>query len=437
MYRTHRRSITKLAAVVAAVGLVAGTAGCSSSGSDDDVAADGTVTLNYFSWLPSPDQWEPIIAEFEKENPKIKIDFKGANDSGQYLGELDNLIVAGDTPDVYGIQATSAFDDYADYAMDSAEYSSDWIDGVKPELLEETTTSDGVVAAIPILTAGSEFYLYNKTLFDELGLALPTSYDEMLAVSEEAEAAGYTGFAMGAADGWHDDDFFIWLASQYGDGDEVYEAGAGDADWDSKPLVEAATRWQELFTDGAFQEAATSTTLYPQARDDYLLARKALAMPTGSWHVSATLSGNSETPGSAVENDELGMAPMPTLGDNEAQTTTGVDYALMLSSELSGEKLDAAAKFAEFMAVGAGQQIWVNTMQGFPAATGVDIELGDDESAIALESVKLVTDSIQASERPRKIKDTENDALETDLGVVLQNIANGADPKTELATLNQ
>jgi raffinose/stachyose/melibiose transport system substrate-binding protein len=436
MYRTHRTAAVRVAAVLAATGLVAGTAGCASS-SDDDVAADGTVTLSYFSWLPSPDQWEPIIAQFEEENPTIKIDFKGANDSGQYLGELDNLILADDTPDVYGIQATSAFDDYADYALDTEEYASDWIGGVKSELLDETTTSDGVVAAVPILTAGSEFYLYNKTLFDELGLSLPTDYDELLAVSEAAKAAGYTGFAMGAADGWHDDDFFIWLANQYGDGGEIYEAGAGEIPWDSDALVEAATKWQELFSDGAFQEAATSTTLYPQARDDYLLARKALAMPTGSWHVSATLSTNGETPGSAVENDELGMAPMPTLGDNEAKATTGVDYALMLSADLSGAKLDAAAKFAEFMAVGAGQQIWVNTMQGFPAATGVDIQLPDGESEIALASVKLVTDTIQASENPRKIRDTENDALETDLGVVLQNIANGADPATELATLNQ
>jgi ABC-type glycerol-3-phosphate transport system substrate-binding protein len=436
MFRTHRIAAVRVAAVLTAAGLVVGTAGCASS-DDDDVAADGTITLNYFSWLPSPDQWEPIIAAFEEENPTIKIDFKGANDSGQYLGELDNLILADDTPDVYGIQATSAFDDYADYALDTEEYASDWIGGVKSELLDETTTSDGVVAAVPILTAGSEFYLYNKTLFDELGLALPTDYDELLAVSEAADAAGYTGFAMGAADGWHADDFFIWLANQYGDGGEIYEAGAGEIPWDSDALVEAATKWQELFTDGAFQEAATSTTLYPQARDDYLLARKALAMPTGSWHVSATLAGNSETPGSAVENDELGMAPMPTLGDTDAKATTGVDYALMLSADLSGAKLDAAAKFAEFMAVGAGQQIWVNTMQGFPAATDVDIVLPDGESELALSSVQLVTDTIQAAENPRKIKNTENDALETDLGVVLQNIANGADPATELATLNQ
>lgn len=166
------------------------------------------------------------------------------------------------------------------------------------------------------------------------------------------------------------------------------------------------------------------------------MARKSLGMPTGSWHVSATLAGNSETPGSAVENDVLGMAPFPTIGDNEATSVTGVDYALALSADLEGEKLEAAATFAEFMAVGAGQQTWVNSMQGFPAATGIAAEIGADESPTALQSVEVVTESLENAEFPRK-PISENEGLENDLGIVLQNIANGSDPADELATLNQ
>lgn len=48
-----------------------------------------------------------------------------------------------------------AFDDYAEYALDTEDYAADWIDRIKPELLESTTTTDGVVATLPILTAGS------------------------------------------------------------------------------------------------------------------------------------------------------------------------------------------------------------------------------------------------------------------------------------------
>lgn len=406
---------------------------CGSAG-DQGVDSDGNITLTYRTWIPSVGQWQPIVEAFEKENSNIKIDFQGANEAGDYFGDLDNLILAGDVPDIYGIQVGSSFDDYAEYALPTSEYAEDWIGGLNSELLTPTTTSDGVVSAIPILTAGSEFYLYNETLFEELKLDLPTDYNSLLEVSKAAREAGVTAFAMGAADTWHAADFFIWLSNQYGTGDEIYQAAAGELPWDSPSLVAAAQMWQSLFQDGVFQDGATSTTTYPSARDDYFMARKALAMPTGSWHVSATLKDNPETPGTPVESDVLGMAAFPTLGDNPATTVTGVDYALALSADLEGDKLEAAAKFAEFMAVGTGQQIWVNTMQGFPAATSIAAEISEDETATALKSVADVTEAIQSATGQRKLV-SANGGLENDLGIVLQNIANGADPAKELATI--
>lgn len=429
--RMTRRTLAAAAAFTISTITVAGCA----SGGGEDVASDGSVTLTFRTWIPSLQQWEPIVEAFEAENPDITIDFQGADGASDYLGELDNLILAGEVPDLYGIQVGSAFDDYAEYALPTEEFAAEWIDRVKPELLEETTTSDGSVSALPILTAGSEFFLYNETLLDELGLELPTDHESLIVFADAAKAAGYTPFAMGAADTWHATDFFVWLSNQYGDGGAIYEAAAGEIPWDSEALVEAAEAWQSLFADGVFQEAATSTTTYPSARDDYFLARRALAMPTGSWHVSATLSGNPETPGSAVENDVLGMRSFPTLGDNETGSTTGVDYALALSYELEGAKLEAASTFAEFLAVGEGQQLWVNMLQGFPAASDVRVELAEGESAAAVESIEVVTKALGTAEYARK-PISENGGLENDLGIVLQNIANGSDPASELATLN-
>jgi raffinose/stachyose/melibiose transport system substrate-binding protein len=87
------------------------------------------------------------------------------------------------------------------------------------------------------------------------------------------------------------------------------------------------------------------------------------------------------------------------------------------------------------MAVGDGQQQWVNTLQGFPVANGISIQLGDNETPLAKSSVDLVTRSLAESTHPRILTGGET-SLETDLGVVLQNIASGADPAEELATLN-
>ncbi|WP_308164455.1 extracellular solute-binding protein [Agromyces sp. ISL-38] len=207
--------------------------------------------------------------------------------------------------------------------------------------------------------------------------------------------------------------------------------------WDSENLVAAAERWQSLFADGVFQGAATTVATYPNARDDYFLARKSVFFPTGSWHVGAALSTSPEVPGSAVEGDEIGFAVFPTVGEQGAGVTSGVDFALAISADSSPEKQEAAAKFVEFLAVGAGQQLWVNTLQGFPVAEGVTVELGDGESELAKRSVDLTTESLQSSEYARKLLAPGRDSLENDLGIVLQNIADGADPATELATLNE
>lgn len=417
--------------------------GCSgelstSSESGSAASADQQINLTFRSWIPSADQWTELIEGFEKENPNISIDYSRDEDYETFRTGLDNDILAGDVPDIYGVQVGASFDDYAQYALPVEEYASDWISRVDEKSRNQTTTSDGVEAAVPILTAGMEYYLYNKTVFDEIGLQLPENYDDLKEVAAAAREKGYSPFAMGAADAWHNADFFVWLSNQFGDGGEIYKAASGEIPWDSESIVKAGQAWQNLFVDGIFQDGAVTTTTYPAARDDFFLARKAIAFPTGSWHVGMALTATDlEQPGSAVENDEIGMAAFPSIGENKATATSGVDIALAVSNSSDPEKAEAAAKFVEFMAIGGGQQIWVNWLQGFPVAEGIEIDVADEEPALGKESVRLVTESLAQAKFPRKLTAPDRPSLENDLGVVLQNIAEGSDPKTELATLNQ
>lgn len=430
--RARRSALTAIAVVGAAsLALTACAAGPS-----EESNSDGKTVITFGSWIPSADQWKALEPMFEDANPDIDIQFTPLADYTPYIEELDNQILAGEVPDVFAIQPGASFDDYAEYAMPISDYAGDWTDKLQVAPQESTTDADGEVKAVPILLAGQEFYLYNQTLFEELGVSLPQNYDDLVALSETARSAGLSPFVMGAADAWHDNDFFVWLSNQYGDGGDVYKAAAGEIDWDSENLVAAAERWQQLFTDGVFQDAATTTTTYPAARDDFFLAQKAIAFPTGSWHVGLSFLDNSERTGTPAETDAIGMAVFPTIGDNDAGVTNGVDYALAISDEIDSAKLDAAARFVEFMAVGDGQQYWVDGLQGFSAAKGIEPNI-TGQSELAVESVKVVSDALAASEWSRKVISPDNASLETDLGVVLQNIAGGADPASELATLNR
>ena len=429
------RNLMKAAAVGVATSLL--LTGCGASEETSSTTADGVVELNFHTWLPTQVQWPEIIEAFEEENPDIKINYTREEDYDKFRTNLDNEILAGELPDIYGIQVGASFDDYAEFAKPVDEYGAEWIDNVSDVAREETKTEDGTEAAVPILNAGMQYYLYNKTLMDEIGLELPTSFDELVDVSSKANENGLSPFAFGASDTWHVADFFVWLSNQYGNGDDIYKAAKGEIPWDSESLVAAATDWQKLFADGVFQKGAVTTNTYPQARDDYFLARKAIAMPTGSWHVGMALVGpDKEQPGSPIENDEVGMAEFPQIGPNKGTATTGVDFALALSNDLEGDKLDAAAKFAEFMAVGEGQQIWVNTLQGFPVASDISIQIDPEEPELAKSSLKLVEDSLSEAKHARKLSVPGKESLQEDLGVVLQEIADGADPADSLKKLN-
>ncbi|WP_320776365.1 sugar ABC transporter substrate-binding protein [Streptomyces sp. CRN 30] len=90
----------------AALLCLAASATLVSCGGSDDVAADGTVTLDYWLWddrqLPA---YQDCAVAFHEANPKIKIKITQTAWT-QYWQNLTTQLVSGDAPDVWVNQAT-------------------------------------------------------------------------------------------------------------------------------------------------------------------------------------------------------------------------------------------------------------------------------------------------------------------------------------------
>ena len=71
------------------------------------------------------------------------------------------------------------------------------LDSVKPSV----TDASGKVVAVPLETL-SWGYLYNKDIFKEQGLEVPTTLTEMKAVVEKLKAAGITPFELSYKEAW-------------------------------------------------------------------------------------------------------------------------------------------------------------------------------------------------------------------------------------------
>lgn len=393
------------------------------------------VTLSFWSWLPTTDQSEEIIAEFEKQNPDIKIDYTRTEQS-DYFEKLQVAMASGTGPDLFGLTTGTMTEQYAPFAEDMSglgdEYWSDWKDTISETAVEQCTTEDGTVVGMPLLVAGMTDLLYNKTLMDECGIEkVPTTYEELKDAAAKAKEKGYVCVAAGAADDWVNSDWFVQISNEFEEG-AVYEAEKGERPWTDQCFVDTMTAWQNLFNDGIFEDGALGVATYPDARDQYFFARKSIFFLTGSWHLGPISPSNSEIQGTDIGNqgDTIGMCVFPSMSeDGKICGTSGVDIMLAVNKDC--KEKEAAMKFVQFMADGDGQQYWVNYLQGAPVSKNISYT-GTVDGELQQQSIDEVNSYVSNAVGNRKLSNSE---VETAIQVAMQNVAAGADPADELKTV--
>lgn len=393
------------------------------------------VTLSFWSWLPTTDQSEEIIAEFEKQNPDIKIDYT-RTEQDDYFEKLQVAMASGTGPDLFGLTTGAMTEQYAPFAEDMSglgdEYWSDWKDTISETAVEQCTTEDGTVVGMPLLVAGMTDLLYNKTLMDECGIEkVPTTYEELKDAAAKAKEKGYVCVAAGAADDWVNSDWFVQISNEFEEG-AVYEAEKGERPWTDQCFVDTMTAWQNLFNDGIFEDGALGVATYPDARDQYFFARKSVFFLTGSWHLGPTSPSNSEIQGTEIGNqgDTIGMCVFPSMSeDGKICGTAGVDTMVAVNKDC--KEKEAAMKFVQFMADGDGQQYWVNYLQGAPVSKNISYT-GTVDGELQQQSIDEVNSYVSNAVGNRKLSNSE---VETAIQVAMQNVAAGADPADELKTV--
>lgn len=393
------------------------------------------VTLSFWSWLPTTDQSEEMIAEFEKQNPDIKIDYTRTEQS-DYFEKLQVAMASGTGPDLFGLTTGTMTEQYAPFAEDMSglgdEYWSDWKDTISETAVEQCTTEDGTVVGMPLLVAGMTDLLYNKTLMDECGIEkVPTTYEELKDAAAKAKEKGYVCVAADAADDWVNSDWFVQISNEFEEG-AVYEAEKGERPWTDQCFVDTMTAWQNLFNDGIFEDGALGVATYPDARDQYFFARKSIFFLTGSWHLGPISPSNSEIQGTDIGNqgDTIGMCVFPSMSeDGKICGTSGVDIMLAVNKDC--KEKEAAMKFVQFMADGDGQQYWVNYLQGAPVSKNISYT-GTVDGELQQQSIDEVNSYVSNAVGNRKLSNSE---VETAIQVAMQNVAAGADPADELKTV--
>lgn len=329
---------------------------CGSSSSSEK------VEIEFYSQKPEMQKTlQEIIDDFEKENPTIDVKFSNVPDAGTVL---KTRMANDEAPDVINIYPQNA--DFKEFAADGRFLEigddaglSNLKDGaVTPYLVE------GKNYTLP-LTANAYGIYYNKDKFKELGLEVPTTYAEFVALVDKIKTDGTASpFALSLNDAWSLNGYhqlaWVTVAGGFDGAEDVLIRSAKGAIQDDT-TTKAVTERLALLTDNGQKGAAGA--LYADAVAAFA-AGEALMLPQGTWAATAI---NQQEP-----EFEYGMFTFP--GDEEGgdYTIGAADLALSISAE--SEHPEEAKKFLEYLSRAEVIQKYYDVDGSPTSVQGVDTE---------------------------------------------------------------
>ena len=329
-------------------------------------AQDTPVTLVIESWRNDDlSIWnDMLIPAFEAEHPEINVEFQPAAPT-EYNAALNAKLEGGTAGDLITCrpfdQSLQLYD--AGYLADITDLTG--MENFSDVAKSAWVTDDGsAVFCVPMASVIHGF-IYNKTVFDELGLAKPATEQEFLDALQAVQDAGYEPLAMGTVDQWESATMgYQNIGPNYWHGEEgrlgLIDGTAKYNEGGFLAAFEALERWQPYMPSG--YQAVT----YPDSQNLFTLGQAAV-FPAGSWEISVF---------NPLVDFELGAFPPPVPeGADTCYISDHTDIAMGMNA--SSEHPEEARVFLEWMASAEFAQLYSNALPGFFSLSSHEFTVDD------------------------------------------------------------
>ncbi|MDO4622072.1 MAG: extracellular solute-binding protein [Eubacteriales bacterium] len=183
-----------------------------------EAASGEGVTISFLAsqdWVYDAER--ELAAKFEEETG-IKVDYQIVP-ADQYYNVLMTKLNSGEGPDIFGGQSGS-YDIVSQYNVEenAVDLSNEpWVEYYNEFAKEQTSTGGKVYGATYFDTTTDFYMVYNKKIFEENGVAVPTSFAEFEDVCQKLLDAGITPIYEPDKDGWHATMWFCEIGGKYQD----------------------------------------------------------------------------------------------------------------------------------------------------------------------------------------------------------------------------
>jgi len=214
----------------------------SDTGASPAAELEGKITfLHKYSDPRYAPYFDAVVADYMKLNPKVQIDVQAESDQG-VKDKLRVLAASNSLPDVYFSWAGDFTKKFVrgNLAKDlTGDVSGDWKSSFTPAALD-AYTYDGKLYGVPI-TLDAKYLAFNKQMFTDAGVTVPTTLEELLTACDAFKAKGVKEpITFGNVNGWPAIHFITQL--------NPYFVSAATLATDYDPATGA-------FTDAGYQKA--------------------------------------------------------------------------------------------------------------------------------------------------------------------------------------
>ena len=226
-------------------------------------------------------------------------------------------------------------------------------------------TDDGKdVFCVPMASVIHGF-MYNKDIFDKLGLTEPKTEAEFYAALDKIKAAGITALDMGTTDLWESATMgFQNIGPNYWKGEAGRQGLIKGTEKFTDPqyvkVWEQLAKWKPYLADG-FQAQT-----YSDSQNLFTLGKAAI-YPTGSWEIGVF--------GPQIDFKMGAFKPPLPEGSDKCYISDHTDIALGMNSKTKNP--EAAKKFLEWMTTPEFAELYTNQLPGFFTLSNHKINVTD------------------------------------------------------------
>jgi raffinose/stachyose/melibiose transport system substrate-binding protein len=335
------RPIPLLAATVACI-LALGACSAGDLGSSDE---GGGTTLSFLvdnadaSLKPA----QALAEAFHAKNPDITVEVQSRPGGSEGDNLVKTRLSTGEMTDVFLYNSGSLFQALNAKQNLTPLTGEAWA-GQLEEVFKPTVSVDNELYGAPITGSSAGGILYNRTVYEKLGLQVPKTWAEFMANNAKIKAAGIDPVIQTYSDTWTSQLFvladFHNLAAADPGWAEKYTAG--QVKYAQEPAVKGFQRLEEVHKAGYENKDYRSMKFEKGVAE--LAAGKGAHFPMLTFAVGTLAASDPD------HINDVGFFGQPGDDASKAGMTIWMPAGLYIPKSTEGAQLEAAKKFVAFVA---------------------------------------------------------------------------------------